>query len=61
MRAVHEPIAETHETLFYFLLLAVILLFIAVVLTEIREKNAIVSAMNTGKKYFKPPVDLEKR
>ncbi len=61
MRAVRKPIAETHEILFYLLLLAVILHLIGVAFTEIREKNAIVSAMITGKKYFKsPPVDLEK-
>ena len=53
MRSVHEYFAETHETLFYLLLLAVIWLFIGVVLTGIREKNAIVSAMITEKKYFK--------
>jgi cytochrome b len=61
MRAVREPIVETHETLFYLLVIAVIFHLIGVAFTEIREKNAIVSAMITGKKYFKsPPIDLEK-
>ena len=62
MRTVREPIVEAHEILFYLMILAVILHLLGVAFTEIHEKNAIVSAMITGKKYFKsPPVDLEKR
>lgn len=61
MRAARETIAETHETFFYLIIIAVILHIWGVVFTEIKEKNAIVSAMITGKKYFKsPPLDLEK-
>lgn len=61
MRAFRGNVAEMHETLFYLLIAAIILHLAGVIYTEIKEKNAIVSAMITGKKYFKsPPHDVEK-
>jgi len=61
MRAVRKPFEEAHEIIFYLLAISVILHLIGVAFTEIREKNAIISAMITGKKFFKiPPVDLDK-
>jgi cytochrome b len=62
MRAVRKPIVETHEIIFYLLAISVILHLIGVAFTEIKEKNAIVSAMITGKKLFRsPPVDIDKQ
>ncbi len=61
MRARRAPIVETHEVLFYLLSIAVILHLAGVAFTEIRERNAIVSAMITGKKFFRSrPVDIDK-
>lgn len=61
MRSARGPVAETHETLFFLLLAAVLFHLVGVIFTEIREKNAIVSAMITGNKYFEsPPHDLDK-
>jgi cytochrome b len=62
MRAVRKPIVETHEIIFYLLAISVILHLIGVAFTEIKEKNAIVSAMITGKKLFRSqPVDIDKQ
>ena len=60
MRKFRKPIITTHVYSFYLLLIAIVLHIIAVVLTETREKNGLVSAMFTGKKIAsKKPVDLE--
>ena len=60
MRAFRKPFITTHYYVFFILLVAIILHIIGVVITEVKEKNAIVSAMITGKKYFKSrPVDID--
>ncbi|MDH4099555.1 MAG: cytochrome b/b6 domain-containing protein [Nitrospirota bacterium] len=60
MRAFRSPIVETHETL-YFLLIALIIVHVAAaVITDIRERNGIISAMFTGRKFFtKRPCDWQ--
>ncbi|MFQ5470914.1 MAG: cytochrome b/b6 domain-containing protein [Gammaproteobacteria bacterium] len=59
MRAFRKPFITTHKFSFYLLLFAVTLHIAAVVITEIREKNGLVSAMFTGSKVFRErPVDL---
>jgi cytochrome b len=59
MRALREPVVETHE-LGYFVILGLVLAHIVgVLVTEFREGGAIVSAMFTGRKLLdRPPVDL---
>ncbi|MDH5766489.1 MAG: cytochrome b/b6 domain-containing protein [Gammaproteobacteria bacterium] len=60
MRALRKPIVETHEIVFYLLVLAIVLHIAGVVVSEIRERNGIVSAMVTGKKVFpEKPVDCD--
>ena len=61
MREARAPFIETHEILFYLLTIAIVIHLIGVAFTEIREKNAIVSAMITGKKFFNTrPADLDR-
>lgn len=58
MRAFRNPFVQTHETAFYVILGAALLHVIGVVLTELREGGALVSAMFTGRKLLdRPPVD----
>ena len=52
MRHFRKPFIITHELIFYFLAVAIMLHIAAVVLTEIRESNGLVSAMFTGKKIL---------
>jgi len=60
MRTFRNPFSTTHYYIFFILLAAIILHINGVVITEVKEKNAIVSAMITGKKYFKSrPVDTD--
>ncbi|MCW8853725.1 MAG: cytochrome b/b6 domain-containing protein [Gammaproteobacteria bacterium] len=60
MRAFRKPFISTHETVFYVLLLAIILHVLGVVYAELKEGNGIVSAMFTGKKVFpEKPMDLD--
>jgi cytochrome b len=60
MRKFRKPFITTHVYTFYALLVAIALHITAVVLTEIREKNGLVSAMLTGNKVVaKKPVDLD--
>lgn len=60
MREFRKPFYETHEVVFYLLVLAIIAHLVGVVYTEIKERNGIVSAMFTGKKVFpEKPVDVE--
>ena len=59
MRKLRKPFITTHVYSFYILLIAIALHIAAVVLTEVRENNGLVSAMFTGKKIAsKEPVDL---
>ena len=57
MRNFRAPFVEIHEITFYLIAIAVVLHFIAVVVTEIHEGGAITSAMFTGRKMLtrKPP------
>lgn len=60
MRAFRAPIAETHELLYFALLALIIAHIAAAVITDIRERNGIISAMFTGRKVFaKKPRDWE--
>jgi len=60
MRAFRGPFIETHEVLFYILLAAVVLHVAAVVVTELRERNGLISAMFSGRKVLSAkPVDQE--
>lgn len=58
MREFRAPFIEIHEIVFYLLLLAIVLHVAAVVVTEIRERSGLVSAMFSGIKYLdKKPED----
>lgn len=60
MRDFRKPIITTHKYSFYLLMLAIIFHIIAVVITEIKEKSGLVSAMFSGNKVFdKQPVDFD--
>jgi len=60
MRAFRKPFITIHVYSFYVLLFAIALHIAAVALTEVREKNGLVSAMFSGKKVAsKRPVDLD--
>lgn len=55
MRRFRAPIIETHLITFYMLVVALLLHITAVVLTELRSRSGIISAMFTGEKWFKKP------
>lgn len=60
MRDVRKPFITVHYYVFYILLAAIILHLIGVLVTELRERNGLVSAMFTGKKVFaEKPFDAE--
>jgi len=60
MRAFRKPIITVHYYAFYILIVAVLMHLLAVVMTEIREKNGLISAMFTGKKVFaEKPFDVD--
>jgi len=60
MRAIRKPFAVTHYYIFYILIAAIILHLIGVLVAEIRERNGLVSAMITGKKFFaEKPYDAD--
>ena len=52
MRSFRAPFAEIHEFGFYLLIAMVALHVVAVVVTELREGGALVSAMLTGRKII---------
>jgi cytochrome b len=67
MRALRDPVIETHLTTYYVLLVLILLHIVAVVITEVRKGGTIISAMFTGRKILsvtpetelrKPPVDV---
>ncbi|RLA44094.1 MAG: cytochrome b/b6 domain-containing protein [Gammaproteobacteria bacterium] len=61
MRAFRTPFITVHKYGFYILILAIILHIVGVVITELKERNGIVSAMFTGDKVFsETPVDLDR-
>jgi len=60
MRTFRKPVVTIHYTVFFILLTAILLHILGVIFTEVKEKNAIISAMITGKKYFNSkPVDID--
>jgi len=60
MRDFRKPFITTHYYAFYALLIAVLLHLLGVVVTELKERNGLVSAMFTGKKVFtNKPIDLD--
>lgn len=60
MRAFRAPIVRTHEYNFYVLLVLVAVHVAAAVVTELRERGNVISAMFTGRKvHDQTPVDLE--
>lgn len=60
MRAFRKPFITVHKYGFYTLLVAILFHVAGVVITEIRERNGLVSAMFTGIKVFpKKPVDID--
>ena len=59
MRKFRKPFITLHVYSFYTLLIAIVLHIVAVVVTEIREKSNLVSAMFSGKKVLsRKPEDL---
>lgn len=60
MRNFRKPFITTHVYMFYILLVLITFHIVAVILTEVREKNGLISAMFTGNKVSsKKPVDLK--
>ncbi len=60
MRSFRKPVVTIHLYTFYFLVVAVLLHIAGVVVTEVREKNGLISAMFSGEKVFaEPPVDRQ--
>ena len=60
MRDFRKPFITTHVYVFYTLLGAIVLHIIGVIVSELREKSGLTSAMITGKKYSsKKPIDDE--
>ncbi len=61
MREFRKPFITVHVYAFYVLLLAILVHILAVVLTELRERNGLISAMFHGRKVFhtqQPPKDF---
>ena len=59
MKAFREPIITMHLYTFYILLTAIFLHLFGVLLTELKERSDLVSAMFTGEKVFsEKPIDL---
>lgn len=60
MRDVRKPFITVHYYAFWVLLAAILLHILGVVVSELRERNGLVSAMFTGKKVFADkPFDAE--
>jgi Ni/Fe-hydrogenase 1 B-type cytochrome subunit len=60
MRDVRKPFITVHYYTFWVLLAAILLHLLGVVVSELRERNGLVSAMFTGKKVFADkPSDAE--
>ena len=60
MRKFRKPFITIHLYSFYVLLISIVLHIAAIVLTEVRERNGLVSAMLTGKKVVsRKPIDLD--
>ena len=62
MRGFRKPIVTTHLYVFYLLMAAVLLHVAGVVVTEVREKSGLISAMFSGEKVLSaPPVDARSK
>ena len=60
MRAFRKPFITLHIYVFYILVIAILLHLIGVIVTELKERCGLVSAMFTGKKVFrKKPIDYD--
>jgi Ni/Fe-hydrogenase 1 B-type cytochrome subunit len=60
MRAFRKPFIVIHVYAFYLLLIAIVLHIAAIVVTEIKERSGLISAMFTGRKVFsEQPIDAE--
>jgi cytochrome b len=60
MRALRAPIVETHEYTFFLLVALIAVHVAAAVFSELKEGNAVISAMFTGRKVSdRQPVDVE--
>lgn len=60
MRAFRKPVVRTHEYAFYILVFMVVIHIAGVIVSEIKEKCGLISAMFTGEKVFKErPVDID--
>lgn len=60
MRGFRKPVVTTHLYVFYLLMAAVLLHVVGVVVTEVREKSGLISAMFSGEKALSsPPVDVQ--
>lgn len=60
MRDIRKPFITTHYYVFYALLAAIILHLLGVIMSELRERNGLVSAMLTGTKVFTDkPFDVD--
>ena len=60
MREFRKPFITTHVYVFYILVIAILLHITGVVITELKEKSGLVSALFTGKKVFQnKPVDYD--
>lgn len=58
MRNFRKPFVTTHEFSFYFLATLILIHIIGVVITEVREKNGLISALISGEKVLSTaPVD----
>ncbi len=55
MRAFRKPIVTTHLYTFYVLMAAILLHILGVVVTEVREKGGLISAMFSGEKVLPEP------
>jgi Ni/Fe-hydrogenase 1 B-type cytochrome subunit len=60
MRNFRSPIITTHLYVFYLLMFLIFLHITGVVITEVRERNGIISAMFTGEKILPAaPIDMQ--
>lgn len=60
MRAFRKPFVRTHEYTFYILLIMIIIHIAGVVITELKERCGLISAMFSGDKFFSTrPVDVD--
>lgn len=62
MRGFRKPVITTHLYVFYLLMAAILLHIAAVVVTEVREKSGLISAMFSGEKILSAtPVDAQSK